>query len=449
MKPLINLSRNNKERDKLIEQSLNNQASYDVKLSGKGTLIDRIKNIIDKVRLVFAERFSDDYLITGEDELNNYIDNIIEYGACAIDVETDGLDNFSDKIAGICLYSPNNNFPVYIPVNHINYISREKVEPQLDKEIVKSAVQKLIDSNVKFVLFNAKFDHKVLKIQWGLHLPIYRDGYIAQRCLDENNVGNGLKALHTKFVKQSSAVSFSYDKLFDGLPSSIIPLNEFALYAANDALITWELIEWQEQFFSKSILGDSNNHLHGVAKHYLEIEIPLLEVIADIEIRGIAINEVRRLELVDKYLPLLKEEETKFYKACEKYKDKIEAYKRKMNANNVHHGLDNPINLNSTEQLTILLYDILDIEPPWTQNNEKQWGKWKNTKKSTLEKLDHPLAEVILNYRKFRKLVEDFVINFTKYINPVTGKLHTSLNQYGTRTGRFSSSEPNLKLWAV
>lgn len=447
MKPLIKLNTNTRENDDIISNKINNLEVSTIKLSGGNKLLNKISDIRDAVRSAFADRIDTNYSIQSEEDLNEYVDNIIELGECAIDIETDGLDIFNDKIAGICLYSPNNIKPCYIPVNHIDYLDHIRIDNQLDEEIVKSAINKMISCGVKFRLYNAKFDCKVLKWQWEIDLPVSRDGYIGMRLLDENNIDNSLKAVHTKFVKKTKAVAYNYGKLFDNLPSSIIPIKEFSLYAANDAIITWEVIEFQEKYLGRPyLLNETDNHMYGVSWHYLNIELPYLKVIIDMELRGIGFDEDTRQKLAEEYVPIVNAEKEKLYEEFKLYKDEIDAYIRDKNVSNVKCKLEWPINPSSTDQLVIFLYDIMKIDPPVS----KKGGEFiteRNTKKETLEILGrkYPICNSIIKYREFEKLVGTFINNLDKYVNKRTGRVHSNFNQYQARTGRQSSNDPNLQ----
>lgn len=432
-------------QDDNLTNKLNVNNVYDnIKLSGTETLIDKIATATKLIKQAFSGKEDKYQLIQNEREFIEYCDRVIEYGKCAIDVETDGLNYFINQIAGICLYSPNNK-PCYVPVNHINYIDRSKIKPQLSKELVKNQLQRMIDSNVAFIFFNATFDVKVLAQQWNIKVPVTYCGYLAQRCLNENEDSNTLKGLHNKYVKNTKAVPHTFGELMNSLPSTMVPLNYFYYYAANDTLETWELMEYQMQYLDIDNMS-KDNHLYGVAWHYFNIEIPLIWPICKMEMRGIKMDEAERLRLWDKYKPMLETEKESFYKICKKYKKDIDDYKALMNATNRPHKLSDPINPASPEQLNILIYDILKI-PPVKDKVNGVYGPIRNTGIKTLKKLEnkHPIIKVIIDYRTFEKVISTYISKLPNFINPVTGNIHTEYRQYGTRTGRLSSKDVNLQ----
>ena len=167
---------------------------------------------------------------------------------------------------------------------------------------------------------------------------------------------------------------------------------------------------------------------------YRNIEIPLINVVADMEDNGILLDLEYAKQLSEKYNKLLLEKEAQFYNLCDKYNDKIEAY-RKANPNN---KLGSMINIASSTQIAILLYDILGEKPVPRQ-------PVRGTGEAVLQAMDNEFCKAILEYREVAKLITTYVDKLPKVINLNDGKIHCSFNQYGAKTGRFSSNEPNLQ----
>ena len=99
-------------------------------------------------------------LITTELELKEYVDSCINNEIFVLDLETTGLDCFSDAIVGVCLYTPGEK-PCYIPINHTD-IENVRLEGQLNEDYVRSEIARLIESSSKFINHNIKFDYKFL-----------------------------------------------------------------------------------------------------------------------------------------------------------------------------------------------------------------------------------------------------------------------------------------------
>lgn len=422
-----------KAGDSLLTKKIQSTKKEITIKGGKG-LLERISMISTMVNKNLG-KYKDRYIIIDEEEeLKKYIQNCIENKIVAIDTETTGLDPMQNEIVGICLYTPNNK-GVYIPLNHVSYITGLKVENQLSKEFVKNEIQKLKDNDVKVIMFNAKFDIRVLKNHLDVELKAYWDGYIAARLLNENEEENNLKSLHRKYCLNGEGDAFNFDSLFKEIPFSHIPIKSAYLYAARDPEITFELYKFQEPYLMKDNPICIEKDLQGVSNIFHNIEIPLINIVAEMEDTGIEIDFEYTEKLSKEYTEKLKVIEDKFYKQCESIEDKIYKYRQKMGGDN---KLPEPINIGSPIQISILLYDVLEI-PVIDKKNSRGTGE------EILLKIDHVIAKTVLEYREVSKLLSTYINKMPLAANSQTGRIHASFNQMGADTGRFSSSEPNLQ----
>ena len=286
------------------------------------------------------------------------------------------------------------------------------------------------------VMFNAKFDIRVIRNQLGVYLDCDWDCYLAGRLLNENEESKKLKALHQKYVLNGKEDEFSFDALFKGITADKIPINTFYLYAAHDAVITYELYEYQKQFlyYEYDKPHEARNGMNGVSWVFFNIEMPCVKVVCDMEDNGVKFDFDYQQKLSEKYNALLDEKTAQFYRLCDMYSAEIESY-RKQNAN---CKLDDPINIGSPTQIAILLYDILQIEPPDPKSP-------RGTGEAILQKIDNPIAKAILEFREMSKLVSTYIDKLPNCVNPKDGRIHCNFNQYGADTGRMSSSDPNLQ----
>ncbi|MCR4829144.1 MAG: DNA polymerase I [Bacteroidales bacterium] len=153
---------------------------------------------------------------------------------------------------------------------------------------------------------------------------------------------------------------------------------------------------------------------------YNEVEIPLVDVLVDMENVGVRID----VDAIRQYSTDLSQQ-----------RDEIE--------NNIYELAGKPFNISSPRQLGEVLYEQLKVtdKPPLTAT--KQYS----TAEDVLQKLRerHPIIPMILEYRSLNKLISTYLDTFPKLINPQTGRLHTIYNQTVTATGRLSSSNPNLQ----
>lgn len=378
--------------------------------------------------------YKDNYeCIRDELSLEQYIASCIHQGVVAIDTETTGLNPMLDDIVGFSLYTPTKK-AIYVPINHTDYITSTKVSNQLSKEFCRQQLQRLVDAHINLIMFNAKFDIRVLRHQIGVYMTAYWDGYIAQKLLNENEPENGLKALHSKYILKGQKDAFAFSDLFDKVTFNLVPINTGYIYAARDAEITYELYEYQRQFLDIRCGECIKKGLAQVSRVFFDIEMPLINVVADMEDNGIKIDLKYLDELSEKYNKLLLEKEADFYRLCDKYADKIQAY-RQANPNN---KLSSLINIASSTQIAILLYDILG-EKPVPKQPERGTGE------EVLKAIDNEFCKAILDYREVAKLISTYIDKMRNVINPNDGKVHCVFNQYGAKTGRFSSQDPNLQ----
>ena len=428
-------SRSTREADLVIakkSKQVAKSATIVVK-SGKGGILEKISTITAIVSQKLG-KYADKYECYRDDDKDKfiaYIDKCIENGIMTIDTETTSLYPLECVIAGMSLYTPGEK-AVYIPINHVSYITGMKADNQIDTKLIKEQLQKLKDLKIKIIMFNAKYDIRVIKNTIGIKLNCYWDGYLAAKLLNENEPA-GLKVLHNKYcneVQQDKIWDFS--SLFDGVIFTHIPINTGYIYAARDAEITYELYLFQNQYLNPN--SCHNYGLEKVSQIFFDIEMPLISTIADIEDKGISIDKEFTKHLSLKYNTELKVRFDTFYKVVDMYKEEIAQYRKKIPNNK----LGNPISISSPIQMAILLYDILKL-PPIDKNTPRGTGE------EIISQMDTPVAKAILEYRETAKLLSTYIDKLPKVVNQKTGRIHCSFNQYGADTGRFSSSEPNMQ----
>ena len=415
---------------KIAQKSKTAKKAVPTMKSGNALLarISEIKMMVEKN----LGKYADDYIIISEEsELHSYINSCIDNGVISIDTETTGLDPLVDKIVGACLYTPEQK-AAYVPINHISYKTGAKAPNQLTEAQLKSELQRCIDANIDIIMFNAKFDIRVLRNQTGLK-DIYCtwDGYLAARLLNENEESSGLKALHKKYVLDGKGDAFSFDALFKGISFDKIPINTGYLYAAHDAIITYELYEYQKKYLR---LDSPREDIKRLAWVFHNIEMPCVAVLSDMEDTGIAFDFDVHSKLYDKYHKLLEEQEAEVYKIIDMYKDDIQKYLAK----NKNVELPEKVNLNSPKQVAVIIYDVLKLENP---DKEKKRG----TGSDVLSRIDHPLCKALVKYRELSKLITSFIDSLPTFVNSNDGRVHCSFKQYGADTGRMSCEKPNLQ----
>lgn len=394
-------------------------------VKGGKSVYDRISTIVAVVNTKLG-KYKDKYeLLRTVEEVRAYVDDIIRYGMGAIDTETSSLEPITTTIAGVCLYVPGRK-ACYIPLNHISYITGVLSSNQVSMPDMAAELQRACDAGVKWVFHNAKFDIRVVRNQMGVDLMPYYDTQLAASCLNENE-SHRLKDLHLKYCSSQDDESLTYDKLFEGIPFTHIPISTAYLYAAGDAVKTWELMEFQNQYLTEE-------RLPGPYFVFWNIEMPVIRVVADMEDRGICLDVDFANQLSEKYHKQMEDRQRAVEEVMAMYEEEIKDFQIR----NPKTCIEYPVNVGSAKQLAVLLYDIMNLKSP---DKDKPRG----TGEDILERLDTPISKPILDYRETQKLLSTYVDKMPQILNPKTGRIHCSFHQYGAATGRFSSSDPNMQ----
>jgi DNA polymerase-1 len=160
----------------------------------------------------------------------------------------------------------------------------------------------------------------------------------------------------------------------------------------------------------------------GLKKIFLDIEMPLIKILADMEKIGIKLNIEKIKDLSEKLTEKIKEKEKEIFKISKR-----------------------EFNINSPAQLGVILFEELKIQGD-KKTKKTKTGAY-STGESELEKFrkDHKIISLILQYREFAKLKNTYLDTLPILVDKKTERLHTTFNQTATVTGRISSSEPNLQ----
>ena len=393
---------------------------------GGNNLAAQIQSIVAIASQKLAHHKDDYILIREPDQLYEYMKEMKQVGEGALDTETTGLNPLLVDIVGECIYTPGQK-AAYIPINHKSYITGTRTKGQLDEQTV-SKIMKEFHNDIRWIFHNAKYDIRVCRKTLGIDFKPYWDTMLAAYCIDENE-SHALKDLHLKYCDSTDTESLKFDTLFRGFTFDQVPISVAYLYAAGDALKTFELYEYQ-----KSILNRRNG---GTFEVFSTIEMPLITVVADMEDRGVCLDFEVCKNLHEKYHSIKKEREQAAQKVISMYDDQIENYK----LSHPNCKLSTPVSLTSPTQLAILFYDILKLESP---DKKSPRGTGENILKHFAEGKHKDLCNAILDIRNVDKLLSTYVDKMPKVVLE-DGRVHANYNQYGAKTGRFSSSDPNLQ----
>ena len=427
--------KNTKEADlELLEKTKKplKVVSSEKSLKSKKTSIeDKLAIIREEVLRILGGYAENTIVIKTKQQLIDYIDKSIQNGIISVDTETDNsLDPITCKLMGPCIYTPGQK-NAYIPINHINYVTGERLDWQLTEEDVAEQFKRL--ENTPIIFHNGKFDYEVIKCTTGVPLKIYWDTMIGARMLNENERA-GLKEQYIAKI-DPSIEKYDIEHLFSGIEYAIVDPEIFALYAATDAFMTYKLYEWQLKQFN---LPD-NKRIFDVFKN---VEIPVITVAAQMELDGVEIDKEYATRLSEKYHKKSEELDKLIETELKKYDSVIAQWRLTPDANyhppkkagsgegkSKAEQLDDPVSISSPTQLAILIYDVLQYK---SVDKKMPRGTGEDILVKLNEKYQIPLCDLILQKRGLEKLIGTYIDKLPECVSPKDGRLHAQFNQLGT-----------------
>src|SRR6266540_414514 len=345
-------------------------------------------------------------VIDTSEKLADLVKELNKAKVISFDTETTSTEEMKAEIVGISLAIKEGQ-GYYIPIRH-------RAGTNLPLEQVISALKApMTNPKIGKIAHNAKYDYIVLARQ-GLYVsPLTFDTMLAEFILNPASHNLGLKNL--AFVKLGEEMTHIEDLIGKGkkqITMADVGIESAAPYAVADAEIPLRLMALQLEEL-KRVNGE---------KLLYEIDLPLTPILADMEMAGISLD-----------LPFFVETSTRL----EKRMSEIEKQ--------VYESVGKPFNINSTQQLSDVLFKQLRLEPP-DKGNKAASGHY-STSAGVLDMLrgKHPVVDMILEHRELSKIKSTYVDALQAALNPDTGCVHTSYSQTGAVTGRLSSSNPNLQ----
>lgn len=411
--------------------------------SKKLSIDEKLKIITDKVNQTLGVYKENTVVIKTKQQLVEYIDKAIENKELAVDTETNNsLDPVTCKLMGPCFYTPGMK-NAYVPINHVNKDTNERFDWQLTEADIKEQLARLTD--VKLIFHNGKFDYEVIKCTCDIQLKIFWDTMIGAKILNENERSAGLKQQYIDKI-DPNIEKYSIDALFEDIEYAVVDPDIFALYAATDAYMTYRLYQWQKEQFEKP----GNEKLY---KMFLDIEVPVTEVIAEMELAGVEVDQEYAKLLSAKYHKQLDSVDAQINKELETLKPKIDSWRLTPDANykppkksgegegkSKSEQLTYPINLGSPTQLAILFYDILKA-PIVDKKQPRATGE--DALKAIADHLNLDICSLLLKRRELVKLLSTYIDVIPELAKRwPDGRVRTHFNSLGAATGRLSSSDP-------
>jgi len=339
-----------------------------------------------------------------EKSFNDLMESLAKKKYFAFDVETTSKRPVWARVVGISFSFKDGN-AFYLPLAHRYLGAPEQLEFKAVCEKLKPILE---DKSIKKCGHNIKYDLIVMSNEGIALNGVDFDTMIASYLLNPSSRGHGLDALTMEYFGHKN---LTYKEM-TGTGSKEIGFDEVEVdrateYAAEDSDMTWRLKGKLQPQLKDSTL-----------KLYKEIELPLLEVLAEIELNGVYVDRKHLTELsskIDKQLLHLEKD--------------------------IYVLADEQFNINSPKQLSVILFEKLKL--PVVKKTKTGYS----TDVSVLEQLavEHKLPEQVLSYRQLAKLKSTYVDALPGEIFINTGRVHTSFNQTVAATGRLSSSNPNLQ----
>ena len=372
------------------------------------TLIQQIKLNFDK----YLIQFKDDYeVIYKREDLEKFVSKLGD--VIAVDTETTGL-GVDDKLVGVCVYTPGEK-AIYVPVYHIDCIINKDIEEVASYDDIHWFVNEL--NKKKIVYHNAAFDLRVLKLTTGVDMNYpYWDTLVGAHLSNFDKNKRNLKDQYNKYVAKDDDAFGHYADLFEGLTLEKLPINLVYIYAARDAFMTYELYLYQKELFE----GE-----YAEQRRVFDLELKLTKVISEMKIEGIYFDK----EYTDKMSEEMNQE-------LEKAKDELFDLVSKSVGITYDMKKFEP---NSPVRLKELLFKYMKLKLP-----RGETYKTVKVNEETLEKLNHPVCQKLLDYRKLFKQINTYVDKMQHVVDS-DGCIHSDFNSFGAITGRFSSSNPNFQ----
>ena len=335
------------------------------------------------------------------EELKLLVEKMMKQEIVAFDTETEGLNALETDIVGIS-FSWQKGIGYYLPIKN-NKSAHEK-----SFEILRPFFE---STEIIKVGHNIKFDIQVLhKYNVKVSSPIY-DTMVAHYLINPD-MRHNLDTLSESYLNYSpiSIESLIGKKGKNQISMRDVSIDKITDYASEDADITLQL----KSIFDKEI------EVNNLSKIFYDIEIPMINVLSEMETEGIKID-TSYLEKLDK----------EFEEDLEKLKKEI--FKKS----------GEEFNLNSPKQLGEILFDKLKLVSKPKKTKTGQYS----TSEEVLSSLanDHKIIEDILEWRSLDKLQNTYVKSLPNEVSSLTNRVHSSFNQTVTTTGRLSSNNPNLQ----
>lgn len=343
-------------------------------------------------------------LIDSPEKLNELAGILRGQTVIAFDTETTGKHPIHSRIVGLSV-AWSVGEAAYVPLLGLNgdLLTESQVRASLGPIFADPSIAK--------VGHNLKFDLLVLR-QIGIKVRGANfDSMIASFLLDPMRRSHGLKQLTSELLgHEMTPLSDLIGKGRTEITMDQVATRRACEYAAADADFTFRLCAVLAKQMAPSTVGTL----------FHDTEMPLVEVLAEMENNGISLDSAMLQTL------------------SSEFGDRLQELTKE-----VHRAAGHTFNVDSPKQLAAVLFDELGFQPI------RKTKTGQSTDADTLETLaeqgGNPLPRLVLEYRELSKLKNTYVDTLPTMVCRRTGRIHTSFSQIGAITGRLSSSDPNLQ----
>lgn len=339
--------------------------------------------------------------------LQDLLVDLSQASVLGFDTETTSTDPLAADLVGISL-STRPGVGYYLPVGHATG------EAQLPLPQVMEALRAaLTDPRLPKVGQNLKYDRLMLERNGVKPAPLTFDTMLAEWLRDPDSRNLGLKEMADHYL---GAEMTHIEELIGRGKAQVsmadVPVGLAAPYAAADAEVVLKLMPLLQEKM------DAVN----ATRIFNEIEMPLIDVLADMEMTGITLDAPFLSGMSGELQQRMAAIERDIFAAC-----------------------GQNFNINSTQQLSKVLFEHLRLAPP--DRRKKTASGHFSTSAGVLDEMrgQHPVVDMVLDYRELAKIRSTYLEALPQQVNPRTGRVHTSFSQTGSVTGRLASSNPNLQ----
>jgi DNA polymerase-1 len=343
-------------------------------------------------------------LINSPEAFDDFLAELKRQKSFAFDTETDNLKACEANVVGLS-FSWAEGTGYYVP------LKAPKGEAVIDPQRTMTALKPILeDPQFGKVGHNIKYDILAMK-SLGVDLRgVVMDTMVAAFLLDASRIQYGIDRLaidllHFKKIATTDVIGTGKNQI----TMDRVALSEITRYAGEDADITWRL---------HTLVSGKLDQTPALRKLHDEVELPLIDVLVEMERAGVAVDE-----------PTLIEQSKALGERIDKLREQI------------HAAANGEFNIDSPKQLGEVLFTRLGLK------SVKKTKTGHSTDIEVLERLSgvHPVPKLVLEYRSLVKLKGTYLDALAEHKSERDGRVHTSFNQTGAATGRLSSSDPNLQ----